>query len=524
VLLDREVNESKSPPGDVESVSQPQASTWTLIVFICIGAFLRVYNFWLPPLWIDEYGTWWVAAGSSWTEAAERANRFQGQSPIYYLIVRLFIELLGDGPFSLRLPSVLFGIAALTVVYPLAMRIFQNSHVAISSVAVFAVSERITWYSQIARPYSLALFLSLLSFWFFLGVLQTERKTCKVGYILSTALIVYAHYLFGFVIIIQLAYLLWVSGWRQVLSKSWVLSFSLIAFFVLPITEQFIDLIARRHTLNWMSDLHLSLFVSLAIDFLYGSFSLLTLVPTVLVAILLGFKWEEQYKPETRAKLRLPVMWLTIPFLTFIVLPKLFGIRLFAPRYLLFAYPAVFFLMAWFMSNLRVTDGKKWIPLGLFLTLTLTFTSVPAAREGGTFSYWDAHGWDKAANVLAASYLKDDVIALRTGFVEADLMAANNDRRDMVSYLNWPIVAHLDKQRQYKIVILPYRLNETTQTYLNTLREQVSKHPRVWIVGEEKSVNLFRNTLTSKSGYQIAHQSAHGKVGLILLEKRVDRR
>ena len=33
-----------------------------MALFVCLGAFLRVYRFWSSGIWIDESGTWWVVA------------------------------------------------------------------------------------------------------------------------------------------------------------------------------------------------------------------------------------------------------------------------------------------------------------------------------------------------------------------------------------------------------------------------------------------------------------------------------
>ena len=142
-----------------------------LVLFIiCLGAILRVYNFWVPPIWVDEYGTWWVVAADAWSEVIERTLRIQGQSPFYYLLVRTIAGLGGYGALQLRLLSVICGIATLALVYPLAVKIFNDCRVALLSLIIFALSEPLIWYAQIARPYSLALFFSLVSFWSFVSL------------------------------------------------------------------------------------------------------------------------------------------------------------------------------------------------------------------------------------------------------------------------------------------------------------------------------------------------------------------
>ena len=148
-------------------------AAWALLACLCVGTFLRIHNFWLPNLWLDEYGTWWVVSASTWTEVAERAINVQGQSPFYFLIVKFFTRLFGEGSFQLRLPSVIFGVLTLFVAFRLALQIFRDENVALVSVAVFSITEQLIWFSQNARPYALALFLTLLSFLLFLHFLQS---------------------------------------------------------------------------------------------------------------------------------------------------------------------------------------------------------------------------------------------------------------------------------------------------------------------------------------------------------------
>src|SRR6266403_5261917 len=179
---------------------------WILPTCFCLGVFLRIYNFWGPNLWLDEYGTWWVVSGSTWAEVAERAIKTQGQSPFYYLIVKLFTRMFGEGSFQLRLPSVIFGILTLFVAFRLAMQLFRDENVALVSVAVFSITEQLIWFSQNARPYALALFLTLLSFLLFLHFLRSRRMCNSLLYALTTAMLIYAHFLFGFVLLFHIVF------------------------------------------------------------------------------------------------------------------------------------------------------------------------------------------------------------------------------------------------------------------------------------------------------------------------------
>jgi uncharacterized membrane protein len=182
------------------------------IAIVGLGAFLRAYNVGVPELWIDEYGTRWVLADLPLGETVSRVVHFHGQSPLYYLIARVSCGLFGVSAFSLRLPSLLFGIGVLAVAYPLGVRLFRQRHAALVALALFAVNERLIFYSQDARPYALALLCAMLSFLFYVDLLGTDTAARRVAYVLSTAGAFYAHYLFGLVAVVQLLHLTAMRG------------------------------------------------------------------------------------------------------------------------------------------------------------------------------------------------------------------------------------------------------------------------------------------------------------------------
>src|SRR5262249_26286848 len=180
---------------------------WIVAAIVAVGSAIRLYRFWIPPLWRDEDGTWGTAVHADWHEGVHRGVPIQGQSPLYYVVVKLSCQLFGTSPFSLRLPSECFGIATLLLAYPLGLKVFRQQHAALATAVLFALSEPLIWYSQEARPYSFAFFCIILSFISYLAVLEVGTWPARVSYVLSTALLFYAHYLFTFVVVIQVLYL-----------------------------------------------------------------------------------------------------------------------------------------------------------------------------------------------------------------------------------------------------------------------------------------------------------------------------
>ena len=489
-------------------------------LLICVGLILRSYNFWGPPIWVDEYGTWWVIAADTWSEVIERTLKIQGQSPFYYLLVRGVTELAGYGAFQLRLLSVVFGIATLALVYPLATKIFDSRRVALLSVAIFALSEPLIWYSQIARPYALALFFSLVSFWSFVSLQQAETKSVRIIYAFSTALTIYAHYLFGSIVVIQAIYMIARSGYRRMFSIRWLATFLSMALLLYPAIQNFLYLHSRRRALDWVSSLDSSWKIAGGIIYILGGAPPIAIIATILTVAVVGFNWAKLKRTEIRSQLTLPILWYVLPFILFLIVPILVGVNLLQPRYLLFAYPATFFLLAWLMLNVRASGYRRWLPATVFAIATVITVFIPALNNTQTFARWPNRAWSDALAKLAQLYKADGIVVGQIGLVEADLLADNRYDPMLFSYLSWPLVTAVPMLSEQNIAILPYRLTDGTQIYFSSLLDRAIKHPRIWLVGGGEVLSLFQERLMRSANFNVTLRTDHGEAFHVILLER----
>jgi uncharacterized membrane protein len=396
-------------------------------------------------------------------------------------------------------------------VYPLALKIFDNRRVALLSLIIFALSEPFIWYSQIARPYSLALSFSLVSFWSFISLERKATKAARTVYVFSTALTVYAHYLFGLIVIIQALYLVVVrAGLRVLLSKLWLMNFLALALLLAPSSGQVFYLHSRRHALDWVTSVDSSWKIAGGIIYIIGAASPIAIFATALALATLGFRWSELKLIEIRSKRALPIVWYMTPLLLFSIVPVLIGVNLTQPRYLLFAYPATYLLLAWLMLNVRTTGYRKWLPAAVFIASTILSVSVPALNSTQTFARWPNRSWNDALATLARLYKPDSIVVAQVGLVEADLLANDSYDPKLLSYLSWPLVTTLPGLKEKNIFILPYRLTDRTQVYFNSLVDGAAKHSRIWLVGGGDLVSLFQDRLVHDLNYRVASQSRHG--------------
>jgi mannosyltransferase len=489
---------------------------WALLTCLCVGTFLRAYHFWLPDLWLDEYGTWWVVSGSTWTEVAKRAINFQGQSPFYFLIVKLFTKMFGEGSFQLRLPSVIFGILTLFVAFRLAWQIFRDEDLALVSVGVFSMTEQLIWFSQNARPYALALFLTLLSFLLFQHFLERRRARESMLYALTTALLIYAHFLFAFVLVFHMVFATCKFGFRDLLSKYWLWVFMLIAILCLPLTGQIIHLYGRRQALDWIPHIVQSIQASSLARSFADPWALI-LATAALLAI--GIKPIDLRDAPTRRVLLFLLSWLFIPLVGIWIAATIIGVSFLEPRYILFVYPAVFYLWAWLILHVKRTDWLRWLPTWVFLTATFIFSLVPNLMETGTFRHSENLGWGQAASTLAAAGWPGDMVVFYSAYIEADLLAQRPRDDYLLSFVGWPLMAHLPPNHNFNLVSLPFLQNDRTDPYIETLMLRAAKLDRVWVIGPDRQREYFNDKMISQYGFYPVHRYLSNnqiKVSLLL--------
>jgi 4-amino-4-deoxy-L-arabinose transferase-like glycosyltransferase len=81
--------------------------------------------------------------------------------PFYTVFMRLWTAVFGDSEVSIRLPSLLLGLASIPLTYLIGVRV-TGKNAALTAALLITVSPVHIWYSQEARQYSAVLFLVLL--------------------------------------------------------------------------------------------------------------------------------------------------------------------------------------------------------------------------------------------------------------------------------------------------------------------------------------------------------------------------
>jgi len=166
-----------------------------LIIFIVLlgkASDLRLHNLNEYSFWTDEIQTAIFSNAIVKTGSAKLANGYTPgvYLPFWYYFPGASVTLFGQSNFSVRLPSVVFGIITIFFVYFLGKAIFNNYVGLLAAVFTSFLKIEILWSRQ-ARPYQLLQLLAVLSLYFFIKALK-ESGQKKVYFIIFS-------FTFGFI-------------------------------------------------------------------------------------------------------------------------------------------------------------------------------------------------------------------------------------------------------------------------------------------------------------------------------------
>lgn len=163
-----------------------------VLLLLVVAVVLRLPNLG-ESLWYDEV---WYSTRGVGSSLAQLWSRFltEPPAPLYGVLLFFWVRVFGDGELSVRLPSLLFGLASIGLTYRIA-RTYGSPLVASVAAAFLCVSPVHVWYSQEATPYAMTLFSLLASVLAWLRLREDPTRPARYavygGALLAT---VFTHY------------------------------------------------------------------------------------------------------------------------------------------------------------------------------------------------------------------------------------------------------------------------------------------------------------------------------------------
>jgi mannosyltransferase len=179
------------------------SSRWPLLCLALIvgsGAFLRLWQAG-ESLWIDELHTSWVVSGS-FGDVLPRAT-MGNQSPLYFWGLWLLVQVTGQSEWTLRLPSLLAGIALPAAVWflvrqvsnlPYGTRSVPTTIAAIAVALLVAIDPTCIFYAQEARPYAWVMLLAVLELVLLKRLIERPTIDRRLALLANSLVLFYLHY------------------------------------------------------------------------------------------------------------------------------------------------------------------------------------------------------------------------------------------------------------------------------------------------------------------------------------------
>ena len=163
-----------------------------LLLIVLLGAGLRLFR-------LDSQSVWYDESFSVAHSVRPLARLFQivihdrVQPPLHYIALHEWFHIAGYGSMQARLLSAVFGTLSILLLYLLARR-FTDSVASLVAAFLLAISQIAVYFSQEARPYAQAQFLSLFAALMFLWFLEEPDLRRTMAFALVSAALLYTHY------------------------------------------------------------------------------------------------------------------------------------------------------------------------------------------------------------------------------------------------------------------------------------------------------------------------------------------
>lgn len=169
----------------------------SLLVLSGIALLLRLWNL-NSDLWVDEVFTLLDFVRQPIGQILTSFPS-QNQHMFYSILAHISTEFFGESAWSIRLPSVLFGVGSIWALFLLCRRLLGIREALLACV-LMTFSYHHIWFSQNARGYMGLLFFTLLATWFWFEALEKNKWSWWIGYVIAVVFGMWIHMTMAFVV------------------------------------------------------------------------------------------------------------------------------------------------------------------------------------------------------------------------------------------------------------------------------------------------------------------------------------
>ncbi len=171
-----------------------------------VGALVRVPGL-DTGLWHDEIVTLVLSVRPPLHEIIRSFGDLNNH-PFHSLLAHLSVRAAGEHIWTLRLPTFLFGVAGIPLLYALGATLATRAE-GVMAATLLTVSYHDVWFSQNARGYTMLLFFTMLVTLLAVRLMERPQAGGAVVYGLTVAFGLYTHLTMGFVVVAHVAVWAW---------------------------------------------------------------------------------------------------------------------------------------------------------------------------------------------------------------------------------------------------------------------------------------------------------------------------
>lgn len=379
-------------------------------------------------LWLDEAININVAKTADIGTLVFHYSLGDFHPPLYHIVQKawsyLYLDLLHlpEYEFIFRIPSVMFGVLTVYILYLTAKKLFDKKTALIAAL-LLATAPLHIYYSQEARMYMMAAFLTSLSVYFFFSIIKKDKLIYWFGFIISTVLMLYSDYLPYFMLPVYILYLLInVKKISRTTVTAFIPAFLLIAASITPWlmllpTQLKVGLAAASVSPAWAQVVgtpDTKILAVTFVKFIIGRISIennfyYALVMIPIGIFVLGLLTLSLLR--TNNKRSFLYYWFFLPVIFSFAFA--YFIPIFAYFRFIFILPALYLLLA---SAITIVNFPPLVRILLTLTLLINLTATAIYYLNPQFHRED---WRAATNYVLTSSTKNSVVLFESNYTMA---------------------------------------------------------------------------------------------------------
>ena len=224
--------------------ASPAAVRIALLGLVLVGFLVRLWPLDFQSLWRDEVDVLRFAARPL-PELLRDLTRAEHNGPLYYVLMRGWLELAGSSEFALRFISLCGGVLSIALVWGVAHPLIGR-RAALLATLLAALSPYLVWYAQDAKMYAALTALILLALWCATRAVQRGGALWWGAFVLAASLALYIHLLAALMIpLYALLPLTWPSmrgRWQY-----WLIALGMLTLPYLPLALWQLPLLVHPH-------------------------------------------------------------------------------------------------------------------------------------------------------------------------------------------------------------------------------------------------------------------------------------